>query len=465
MPKPREPAEIAIATDDALFDLAKPGVREGRTRRRPPADDRHQADPEGTPAKPRIGSLAARGHKSYRRGTHRTVAPEEMLARVERFMPIMGITRLANVTGLDCIGLPVVAAYRPNSRSVAVSQGKGLDLAAAKASALMESVECYHAETITLPLKLAAYEELRYTHDLVDPLELPLCRDTAYDPEARILWIEGRDLISGRNTWVPHELVHADYTLPAPSGSGCFLASTNGLASGGHLLEAVSHALCELVERDAVALWDQREESARQATRIDLDTVPDPDCREAIELCHAAGMALGVFDATSDIGIPTFVCYLMERRDPPRLLAHAAVGSGCHPDPSIALLRSVTEAAQIRVTFISGAREDLPGRAYDDPEPSAGAGQRPHVARLDGPCRRFPGTAGKRSDWLDDDVAWALGLLRAAGLKQVILVDLSKPGLFDLPVVRLVIPGLEGVGDHPRYLRGRRARAAMNSHP
>jgi len=52
----------------------------------------------------------------------------------------MGITRVANVTGLDHVGIPVVMACRPNARGLAVSQGKGLTLDAAKASAVMESI-------------------------------------------------------------------------------------------------------------------------------------------------------------------------------------------------------------------------------------------------------------------------------------------------------------------------------------
>ena len=74
------------------------------------------------------------GLKSYRLGTHRTLAPEETLARVEPHLRTMGITRVANVTGLDDIGIPVVMVVRPNSRSISVSQGKGIELAAAKAS-------------------------------------------------------------------------------------------------------------------------------------------------------------------------------------------------------------------------------------------------------------------------------------------------------------------------------------------
>ena len=62
----------------------------------------------------------------------------------------MGITRIANVTGLDRIGIPVVMVCRPNARSIAVSQGKGLDMDAAIVSGLMESAELYHAEQIEL---------------------------------------------------------------------------------------------------------------------------------------------------------------------------------------------------------------------------------------------------------------------------------------------------------------------------
>src|SRR5947209_7315915 len=87
--------------------------------------------------------------KGFRAGTHRVISPAETCARVRPLMPVMGITRIANITGLDSIGIPVVMVCRPNSRALAVAQGKGLDLDAAKASGLMESVESYHAERIT----------------------------------------------------------------------------------------------------------------------------------------------------------------------------------------------------------------------------------------------------------------------------------------------------------------------------
>src|SRR4051812_32950415 len=107
--------------------------------------------------KPRLASLLSeRVPKAFRQGTHRAASPAETLARVRTLMAQMGITRLGNVTGLDRIGIPVAVAVRPNSRSVSVSQGKGLDWEQAMASALMEACEGFHAEEIG-PVRTAAY--------------------------------------------------------------------------------------------------------------------------------------------------------------------------------------------------------------------------------------------------------------------------------------------------------------------
>src|SRR5437660_11598458 len=106
--------------------------------------------------------------KQFHRGTHRSVEPAETLARVRPHMARMGITRLGNITGLDHIGIPVAVAVRPNSRSVSVSQGKGLDLPQAMASALMEASEGFHAEEIG-PCREAAYCDLAASETVIDP--------------------------------------------------------------------------------------------------------------------------------------------------------------------------------------------------------------------------------------------------------------------------------------------------------
>lgn len=370
----------------------------------------------------------------------------------------MGITRIANVTGLDYLGIPVVMVARPNSRILAVTQGKGIDLDHAKASGVMEAVESFHGERISLPLKLLTYSEIARGHAVVDPAALPAVPDSLYHPHLPILWIEGFDLMSRRPVWLPYESVHVNFTLPLPQGSGCFPATTNGLASGNHILEAISSGICEVVERDADALWLQEDEAGQQARRVDLATIDDEHSRAILEKYRQAQMAVEVWDTTTDIGIPAFRCHIYEAENNPNDSQGTFFGAGCHPSRSVALLRALTEAAQSRLTYISGSRDDIERRDYRRPDDETPAERRRREAPT-APARRFQATASGDSDTLNEDLHWELARLKAAGLSQAVVVDLAMPE-FNLPVVKVVIPGLETVPDGPDYIPGPRARAA-----
>ena len=86
-------------------------------------------------------------NKGYTSGAHRLINPAQTLAKIKPHLPAMGITRCANVTGLDRIGIPVYCAIRPNGADLQVSNGKGINHQAAQVSALMEGIEIFHAET------------------------------------------------------------------------------------------------------------------------------------------------------------------------------------------------------------------------------------------------------------------------------------------------------------------------------
>jgi YcaO-like protein with predicted kinase domain len=393
--------------------------------------------------------------KVFRGGTHRVERPADTVDRMRRYSAVMGITRIANITGLDRIGIPVTAVCRPNSRSVAVAQGKGIDLPAAEASGLMEAIETYHAERITLPLKYATYEELRYTHDLVDLDGLPSTPASRFHADLSILWIEGYDLIQKRLVWLPYETVHTTYTYPMPPGSGCFYASSNGLASGNHVLEAISHAICEVVERDSTTLWRRLGDVASPEQRIRLETITDPSCRELLARLERADMAVAIWETTTDVGFPSFACWIVERGNQCPVLVQPTIGFGCHPTREVALSRAVTEAAQDRLTVITGARDDLRRRVYEPvSEILARAQQAVFAVR---PARDFADVPSRERDTLEEDVLWELEQLQGAGIKEVVVVDLTKAE-FQIPVVRVVIPGLEGP-DGADHVPGRRARA------
>ena len=55
-----------------------------------------------------------------------------------------------------------------------------------------------------------------------------------------------------------------------------------------------------------------------------------------------------------------------------------------------------------------------------------------------------------------------LDQLTRAGLHEAAAVDLTRPEI-GIPVLRVVVPGLEGPSDAPDYVPGRRAALAMAS--
>ena len=385
------------------------------------------------------------------------VTPEQTIERVRPWLAAIGITRIANVTRLDRIGLPVVMVCRPNSKSLAVFQGKGSTLAAAKASGLMESVEAYHAEYASAPLELATYDEVSRHHLPIDVDELPQVKSSQFKPDLPIFWVEGFDLLQREAVWIPYESVHLDFTEPGPPSNGCFVTSSNGLASGNHILEAISHGICEIVERDALTLWTQADAEAQYATRVDLTTVADPECRSAIEKFARANVDAGVWEITSDIGIPAYLCNVVEQSEDPIRRLYSASGMGCHPSRNIALLRALTEAAQSRLAAISGSRDDFARSLYQQERDPAVLDRHRTSLKNHAAMRTFDEAPSWEAETFNDDVAWQLDRLRSVGIQRVAFVDLTKPE-FGIPVVRVVIPGLECAAMGAMYALGKRGQ-------
>lgn len=381
--------------------------------------------------------------KGYRYGTDRLVPPSETLERIRPTLSRIGLTRIANVTGLDVIGVPVVMSVRPRSRSLAVHQGKGVSLEAAKASAVMESLERWHAEHIDLPLQLASPSEIAADQSLDLDRYAPFNENREHGRSRRLLWLEGRDLAAGTPAWIPYSLVSMDFRADGfdPGGPDVIppWMNSNGLASGNHMTEALVHALCELIERDA-EMRTHSDPSARR--RVDLATVDDPACLEVLEKYHRAGFKVAVWDITSSLGIPTFVCMIGE--DPGHTLVPLGIhsGAGTHLRREIALLRALTEAAQQRLTFISGMRDDTPRNVYWEMRDKRTVASRWRILTSSPePERHFGAVTTHQHDSFDDDIAKLLSVLHEAGMRQVAVVDLTKPDIA-VPVVKVLVPGL-----------------------
>ena len=393
--------------------------------------------------------------KLCRRGTHRVAAVARTLARVRPLLAAAGVTRVADVTGLDYLGIPVAMAVRPNARSLSVLQGKGLSRDAALVGAMMEAVEyCAAARPPARRLWRAPDGFARGAAIL--PIHWAIRRVAR---GARMPWLRAHDVLRGHAVMVPEELALLDHAWPRPHGHGLFQATSNGLAAGNTHGEAALHAVCELVERDAFTLFRLGGAPARARRALDLATVGDPDCRAVLERYRAGGVAVRAWDIVSDIGVPAYACVIDDypRGRPPFLGRFA--GTGCHPSARIALLRALTEAAQSRLTAIVGMRDDISPGAFAAMGWHANLSSIVFGGRDPRATRAFDEALSFDTASIAQDLAALLA--RVARATDVLaLVDLTHPDIA-IPVVRALAPELEGMHHRPGYRPGPRAQRLL----
>jgi ribosomal protein S12 methylthiotransferase accessory factor len=374
----------------------------------------------------RIMTRSGSAPADFRFGTYRRRSPAGTLAAILPVAARCGVTRLADVTGLDTIGIPVFQAIRPLSRSLSVSQGKGVTRVAARVSALMEAIELHHAEIIA-------------------PSERGVARLGDHAPQvdgAQIDWCRGVNLLSGLATRIPHALVSMDFARPGVAP----VASSNGLASGTDLTEAIVSGLCEVIERDAQSRWLMLPATDRHQRAIDPDSIDAPLGRRLMRVVRDAGLGIQLWSFGEDHDVAAIACALYELSPHPVLAP--VMGAGAHLEPLVALARAVTEAAQVRATLIAGARDDLSAAAYAAP-----------VARrlrfllesaAHGPAPRHWSLLRTRSSGcLARDADTLLAGAERAGARHVACIDLSDAAS-PIAVVKILVPGFLGHADAPQ---------------
>jgi len=396
----------------------------------------HLADrpifPAAVPAEASNHMILTPCKKVYTNDTQRTVSPEETLSRVEKILPAAGITRVADITNLDRIGIPVFSSIRPTAGlgAVSVYNGKGATPTEAKVSAMMEGIERFSAELHQGDLRVERYSRIQEEAPALDPATLVL--PAGRDPDAPIPWVTGYDLEAGEDILVPASAVFHPLPQKYPQ---LFRTSTNGLASGNTIEEAVFHALMEIIERDAWSLVEVSRDTGPQVQEIE-----DPLAESLLSRFRAAQVAVTIKDITSDIGIPTIAAISDDTllQDPALL----TIGMGTHTSARIALLRALTEVAQSRLTQIHGAREDT---TVADFRKKIGYERTKRMNRywFSSPeSRRFSAIPSLDTTDFLDDISLARQRLREAGLPRTIVVNLTQEAI-GVPVVRVIVPGLE----------------------
>lgn len=370
-------------------------------------------------------------------GTHRIISPDQTWSAIQPHRATAGITRVADLTWLDDLGIPTVQAVRPASLTLSVSQGKATTYRAAQVSAAMESLENWHVENITPDLFSTPTTDL--TDVLTyDPADLNRPAGSFYHPRAKLDWMTATTLLTGRRTWVPWLATLVNISVNDSWGPPIFGMDTTGLASGNSYHEATLHGLYEVMERYGMAAA----QPGSTLFEVPIEDVVRSDCAQLVEMIHRAGSELQV--ARMDVW-DGFYCFAAEITSP--MMEIPFSGSGLHHDPNVALSRAITEAAQSRLTAISGAREDLPSAIYQ------------RFARMHtfAPARKSmqPMPEGDPTPWHITSTD-SLGELLASAATAVARVAGAEPlaVVCDfpdacVPVVKVIAPGMSATVQSP----------------
>lgn len=399
--------------------------------------------------------------KRYWHGTHRTASPSETLERVRPYFKPIGLTRIANITGLDKIGIPVTLSIRPNSYSVATSSGKGTTLEAAMVSAAMESIELYCAETINLPEINLSYTQIAENYQVIPLENLPLRENSLFNVNQPEQWCIGWDILNQNEVAVPVQSVSMNYNRfweKEVANLGSFEMGSNGLASGNHFLEAVSSALFELIERDAISCHLEAYRKGYgipgyRMPRVCLETIESPIIQELLAKFASAQLVPILFDCTVDTEIPVYRAQIYD----PSGHVPSSHGYGTHLDPEIAIIRALTEAVQTRAILISGARDDIFHQYYTVLRLQRNRDAEASILESNPPTVDARERKSQATSTFEDDIEIILGKLKNSGLNQVIVLDLT-PTDWDMSIVRVIVPGLEA-SFHTTYNPKQRAIA------
>jgi ribosomal protein S12 methylthiotransferase accessory factor len=403
-------------------------------------------------------------------GGHRVQPPAQTYARLAKHIsPILGA--VTTVSAHDDTDNGIAYSFTAGHNFAMVndnidllkrnlrgqSGGKGRTEMQARVSAVCEALERYCAVWRgDEPVIRAPYDELDPVLR-VHPDAMLLFSDAQFDgrdawnrdPSHRLHlvperfrtdlpvdWSVGWSLTENSERLVPAGMVY--YGHPDLARHFYCVSDSNGSASGNTIEEAVLQGFCELVERDAVALWWYNR-VPRPA--LDLHSLGDPYTDRLVEFYERADRDLWVLDITSDLQIPVFAAVSRRRH----AVEDVMVGFGAHPDARLAAMRALTEVNQF-LPYVD--RRDANGATLyrtDDPDTlawcrEATVAAEPWLLPSPEPARVLTDPPPVAGTDLAEQVAHCVDRARTAGL-EVIVLDQSRPDI-EHSVVKVIAPGM-----------------------
>ncbi|MDJ0683025.1 MAG: YcaO-like family protein [Xenococcaceae cyanobacterium MO_167.B52] len=292
----------------------------------------------------------------YLSTSYREVSLNATLTKARQFAAQLGISRITDITKLDRIDIPVFASIRPNAhpRSLCVNAGKGVTEKEAQVSAYMEAIEYAAAEQNRNGIRILTATPIKVLDGQQRKTAIldfcPLI-NTEVDLNLPISVVQAEDILHYCPTFVPAELVFLPFISNQIQDS-IFGSTSNGLASGNSVQEATLQAVLEVIERDISSFQLIKDTSYL--------VVPESLSELAMSLVKKitkAGLKIYLRYVYNPYKVAYFAAIIFDLDSFNPLYINA--GFGCHPNKNVAIMRAICEAAQSRLSFIHGAREDL----------------------------------------------------------------------------------------------------------
>ena len=269
-----------------------------------------------------------------------------------------------------------------------------------------------------------------------------------FGPEERIGWVPGVSLLSGERRFVPAALA---YVAAGVDATQYWLPITTGMAAHTSMEHAVVNAICEVIERDAIALtWLLR----LPLPRVSLAGSGSLRLRNAYDAVQRSGVHHLMFDATTDLGIPTIYGVQLRDGDP---LCATVVSCATSFDIHEAGAKTIAECASTSLSFENDAPvPDCPANFVSLEE---GARYMSHPDRRDAfsflTASSAPAPIRKRTELPQEpakQISTLMEIFRRNDM-EVFIVDMTPADVrsFGLVVVRAVIPDLMPMSSVTRF--------------
>lgn len=301
--------------------------------------------------------------KQYTYDQDKLYTPEETVTRLKQKLAEVKLDILESVQRVDTGRLDIPVYFSVCGREAfevirnKKQLGKGCTPAQSMASACMELIERFSFFSFRQNPKnfiLATYTELKRESLPLLPLKYLLQsvndENTSEETLAELIsdipirWTWGTNLNRGEVVLMPYSWFYA-------------INEFNGPSAGNSYEEAILQGLCEVVERHVSAVVTREE---IKAPTIDPETITDPVAIELLEKFTRNGIRVYLNDFTLDTGIPTVSALGIDPSTFPQT-SEIVYTAGTTPEPNKALIRALTEVAQMSGDFHSSSNYEASG--------------------------------------------------------------------------------------------------------